>query len=193
MINDCTAIILAGGDSRRMGRDKAMLPFANQTLIQSVIETIQPLFSTTILSVRETRPEIKLPQVCDAQANGGPLVGMVTALEKITTSWAFVVACDMPFVSPALIKQLAKLRVQQHAIVPVVYGQLQPLAAFYSTSGIPFMRASLALKNKSFLGVIKNMQVSYVDEAKMLQSDPQLNSFFDLDTPQDLLAAQGMR
>jgi molybdenum cofactor guanylyltransferase len=193
MINDCTAIILAGGDSRRMGRDKAMLPFSNQTLILSVIEAIQPLFSSTILSVRETRPEINLPQVCDTQANGGPLVGLVTTLEKITTSWAFVVACDMPFVSPALVKQLAKLRAQQQAIIPVVQGQLQPLAAFYSTSGIPFMRASLALGNKSLLGAIKNMQVSYVDEAKLLQSDPQLNSFFDLDTPQDLLVAQGMR
>ncbi|NOU01217.1 MAG: molybdenum cofactor guanylyltransferase [Gallionella sp.] len=193
MINDCTAIILAGGDSRRMGRDKAMLPFANQTLIQSVIETVQPLFSATMLSVRETRSEINLPQVCDTQDNGGPLVGLITALEKITTSWAFVVACDMPFVSPALVKQLAKIRAQQHAIVPVVHGQFQPLAAFYSTSGIPFMRASLSLGNKSLLGAIRNMQVSYIDEMEMLQADPQLLSFFDLDTPQDLLVAQGMR
>jgi len=190
MIDDCTAIILAGGDSRRMGRDKVMLPFANQPLIQSVIEVVQPLFPVTILSVREHRPEISLPQVCDRQADGGPLIGLLSALSDITTSWAFVVGCDMPFVSSDLVRQLAMQRAKQQAVVPVVQGHIQPLSAFYARSCVPFMRASYALGDKSLLGAIQHLRVRYVDEGQMVGADPELRSFFDLDTLQDLAMAQ---
>lgn len=192
MIDDCTAIILAGGDSRRMGRDKAMLPFAGRPLIQSVISAIQPLFPATLVSVRERRLEIDLPQVCDMQADGGPLSGLVTALGGIATPWAFVVACDMPFISGALIEQLAGHRARQQAVVPVVHGRLQPLAAFYACSCLPFMCASLALGDKSLSGALRRLQVSYVDESHIVQTDPELRSFFDLDTPGDLALAQRM-
>ncbi len=191
MIEDCTAIILAGGDSRRMGQDKAMLAFAGQPLIHAVIDTMQRLFTVTILSVRQPRPEIALPQVCDLHADGGPLTGLVSALVQVTSPWAFVVGCDMPFVSPALVEQLATYRAQYQAVVPVVDGRLQPLAAFYSSSCIATMRASLSLGEKSLLGAISHLNVCYVDEAEMLRTDPQLRSFFDLDTPQDVAIAQG--
>lgn len=191
MIADCTAIILAGGDSRRMGQDKAMMSFNNQSLIQSVITVMQRLFPVTMLSVRNYRNEIDLPQVCDMQADGGPLTGLVTTLGRIATPWAFVVACDMPFISPQLVEQLAEHRAQQQAVVPVVQGHLQPMAAFYSASCIPVMRATLSLGDKSLLGVLKNLNVSYIDEAQLLNSEVAMRSFIDLDTPQDWAKAQG--
>lgn len=190
MINDCTAIILAGGNSQRMGRDKAMLEFSGQPLIQTVIDNLQPLFAVTLLSVRTPRAEIFLPQVCDTQPDGGPLTGLVTALQHISTPWAFVVACDMPFVQPALVKLLAQYRAQQQAIIPVVHGRLQPLAAFYSVNCIPSMGDSLSLGDKSLRGAINRLDVCYVDEAEMVRVDPQLRSFFDLDTPQELVIAR---
>lgn len=192
MIADCTAIILAGGDSRRMGQDKAMLEFSGQPLIQAAIDTMQRLFAVTLLSVRQPRPEIDLPQVCDMQADGGPLTGLVSTLAQITTPWAFVMGCDMPFVSPALVEQMEAHRGQYQAVVPVVDGQLQPLAAFYSSNCVAIMRASLALGDKSLLGALKLLHVCYVDEAELLRTDPQLLSFFDLDTPQDVAIALGL-
>ena len=189
MIEDCTAIILAGGDSKRMGQDKAMLTFAGRPLIQSVLDRIQPLFPATMLSVRELRPEFDLPQVCDREGDGGPLTGLVSALAQVTTPWAFAVGCDMPFVSPALIEQLAAHRARYQAVVPVVAGCLQPLAAFYSDNCVAIMRASLALGDKSLLGALKLLDVCYVDENDLLRADPQLRSFFDLDTPQDVAIA----
>ena len=115
MIEDCTAIILAGGDSQRMGSDKANLLLGGQTLLQRVIATMQEIFPHVIVSVRQLRPEIDLPQVCDEQPGdgmpgAGPLAGLVAGLGYITTPWAFAVACDMPFVAPALVEQLAKYR-----------------------------------------------------------------------------------
>ncbi len=189
MIEDCTAIILAGGNSQRMGRDKANLLLGEQTLLQRVIATMQQVFPFVIVSVRQPRPEINLPQVCDEQLNAGPLAGLVASLSRITTPWAFVVACDMPFVEPAVVELLAKFRCQYQGVVPVVQDHPQPLAAFYASSCLAVMRESLLTQDKSLRGVLKQLDVCYVDQTGMLDADPHLRSFFDLDTPQDIVMA----
>jgi molybdopterin-guanine dinucleotide biosynthesis protein A len=196
MISDCTAIILAGGDSQRMGSDKASLLLGGQPLLQRVIATMQQVFPHVIVSVRQPRPEINLPQVCDEQADegmqgAGPLAGLAAGLGHITTPWAFVVACDMPFVEPAMVELLAGYRSDFQAVVPVVQGHPQPLAAFYAGSCLGNLRAHLAGGGKnSFRAVLVQLQVRYVDESELLKADPALRSFFDLDTPQDVAAAQ---
>jgi molybdopterin-guanine dinucleotide biosynthesis protein A len=188
MIADCTAIVMAGGESRRMGTDKASLLLDGRTLLQSVIATMQQVFPKVIVSVRQPRTEIDLPQICDEQPDGGPLAGLVASLGSITTPWAFAVACDMPFVAPEVVELLAGCRLQQQAVVPIVHGYPQPLAAFYSASCLAPLRANLAAQQKSLRGVLKQLDVRYVDEAEMLEADPHLRSFFDLDTPQDVAA-----
>lgn len=190
MIRDCTAIILAGGDSQRMGRDKASLVLGEQTLLQTVAATMRQVFPEVVVSVRQPRAEVDLPQICDEQPNGGPLAGLVAGLSQVTTPWVFAVACDMPFVVPAVVERLGGYLSGQHqAVVPVVHGHPQPLAAFYTTSCLALMRASLAAQQNSLRGVLKQLDVRYVDEAEMLDADPQLRSFFDLDTPQDVADA----
>jgi len=189
MIEDCTAIIMAGGDSQRMGRDKANVVLDGQTLLQSVITTMQQLFPQVIVSVRQPRAGIDLPQVCDDEPNGGPLAGLAASLGQITTPWAFMVACDMPFVVPEVVELLAGYRLRHQAVVPIVHGHPQPLAAFYAASCLAPLRASLAAQQKGLRGVLKQLDVRYVDEAEMLEADPHLRSFFDLDTPQDVAQA----
>jgi molybdenum cofactor guanylyltransferase len=231
MIADCTAIILAGGDSQRMGRDKANLLLGGQTLLQRVIATMQQVFPEVIISVRQPRPEIDLPQVCDDPASegmpagGGPLAGLAAGLSRVTTPWAFVVACDMPFVVPAVVELLSRYRskppsvppcqggggfsspgsppdkgagglgrpggVWCQAVVPVVQGHPQTLAAFYARSCLDVMRAHLDSGGKNSLrAILERLDVCYVDEAEMLAADPGLRSFFDLDTPQDVARAK---
>lgn len=197
MIEDCTAIILAGGDSQRMGRDKAGLVLGGQTLLQQVAAAMGKVFPEVIVSVRRLRPDINLPQVCDVQADegmpavAGPLAGLVSGLGRITTPWAYVVACDMPFVQPAMIELLAGYRPEYQAVVPVAGGHPQPLAAFYARSCLDTIHAHLAAGGKNSLrAVLENLQVRYVDEAELSKADPGLRSFFDLDTPQDVESAQ---
>ena len=189
MIADCTAIVMAGGDSSRMGTDKANVTLGDKTLLQTVTATMQQLFPQVIVSVRQPRAGIDLPQVCDEQPDGGPLAGLVASLRQITTPWAFIVACDMPFVVPEVVELLAGYRSQHQAVVPVVHGHPQPLAAFYAASCLAPLRASLAAQQNSLRGVLKQLDVRYVDEAEMLEADPHLRSFFDLDTPQDVAQA----
>ncbi len=196
MIEDCTAIILAGGKSQRMGRDKASLLLGEQTLLERVAATMQQVFPLVIVSVRQLRPDIDLPQVCDEpaehgkQASAGPLAGLAAGLAQITTPWAFVVACDMPFVAAAMVELLAKSRSGHQAVVPVVQGHQQPLAAFYARRCLGAVRAHLASGGKNSLrAILEQLQVRYVDESELLIADPALRSFFDLDTPVDVTSA----
>jgi molybdopterin-guanine dinucleotide biosynthesis protein A len=193
MIADCSALILAGGDSRRMGSDKAQLVLGDQTLLQRVIASMQSVFPQVLISVRRQRPDIGLLQVCDAYANAGPLAGLCAGLTRVDTPWVFAVATDMPFVQAALIEQLAQRRADCQAVVPVVHGHAQPLAAFYATSCLAPIRALLDATEqggkRSLRAALAQLNVCYVDESDLLAGDPGLRSFFDLDTPQDLAAA----
>ncbi len=189
MIEDCTALVLAGGDSSRMGQDKAVLELGGQTLLDRAIATMQQIFPKLIVSVRQMRGGVEQRQVCDEVAASGPLAGLAAGLAQTDTSWVFVLACDMPFVSAAVVEQLAQHREGCDAVVPVVGGYTQPLAAFYARSALDVMRTSLAGKDKSLRGVLNKLKVTYVSEAELRACDPQLCSFIDLDTPQDYQAA----
>src|SRR5512135_1522079 len=142
MIADCTALILAGGDSRRMGQDKAALLLDGKTFLEHVSATMQQVFPKVIVSVRQPRDGVALPQVCDEVAASGPLAGLVAGLAQADTPWVFALACDMPFVSIAVVQRLAQHRASHDAVVPVVGGHPQPLAAFYSVDTLSVMRAS---------------------------------------------------
>jgi molybdopterin-guanine dinucleotide biosynthesis protein A len=230
MIKDCTALILAGGDSRRMGQDKAALVLDGKTLLEHVTATMQQVFPKVIVSVRQLRSGVEVPQVCDEQEAGGPLAGLIAGLAQADTPWVFAVACDMPFVTARVIEKLAEFRYAAlslplgrrkarmgvessgdtvstptltfplhgggdgisgcQAVVPIVGGYPQPLAAFYATSALDAMRANFAAGDKSMRGVLDRFEVRYVSEAELRAADPQLRSFFDLDTPQDFQAAQ---
>jgi molybdopterin-guanine dinucleotide biosynthesis protein A len=190
MIQDCTAIILAGGESKRMGRDKANVLLGEQTLLQHVISAMQQTFPYILLSVHEPRPDIDLWQVCDTPNVSGPLAGVLAALEQIKTPWAFIVACDMPYIQPAMVARLAQYRGDYQAVVPVVQGHDQTMAAFYARDILPILHGHLANSGKNSLrAVFNHLNLRYVDETELLHTDPNLCSFFDLDTPQDLLRA----
>jgi molybdopterin-guanine dinucleotide biosynthesis protein A len=170
-----------------MGRDKALLPLKDKTLLEHVISTMQQIFPQVIVSVREPRAGVELSQVCDEQAGCGPLAGLAAGLARVDTPWAFVVACDMPYISFQLIEYIDKFRCNRQAVVPVVGGYPQPMAAFYSVSCLDVIRNALVGQDKSLRRALRQLDVCYVDEAGM--NDAALRSFVDLDTPEDYAAA----
>ncbi len=199
MIEDCTALILAGGESRRMGQDKASLVLNGMTLLEHVTLTMRSVFPKVIVSVRGLRKDIEAQQVCDEAKASGPLAGLIAGMAQMETTWMFAVACDMPFVKADLVIQLAKYRFEElptgpvQAVVPIIEGHPQPLAAFYATSTLTAMRKCFAMGDKSIRGVLTNLIVRYVNATELRGSDPHLNSFFDLDTPYDLAQAKNMK
>ncbi|MDO8350764.1 MAG: molybdenum cofactor guanylyltransferase [Gallionella sp.] len=189
MIADCTALILAGGESRRMGQDKARVLLGEQTLLQRVSAIVQPLFAEVIVSVRQPRADCNFPQVSDDPAHAGPLAGLAAGLARSKTPWLFVVACDMPFVTRQLIENIDKFREGVDAVVPVVQGYPQPMAAFYATRCLGALREILDGSGRhSLRELLDRLNVRYVNEADLQETD--LRSFFDLDTPEDLALAE---
>jgi molybdopterin-guanine dinucleotide biosynthesis protein A len=190
VIEDCTAIILAGGNSQRMGSDKASLLLDGQSLLSRVTATMRQVFPKVILSVRQPRPEIDLPQIHDDPSCVGPLAGLLSGLTAADTAWVFAVGCDMPFIVPEVIELMWQRREGCQAVVPVVQGFPQPLAAFYARSCLGVMQTLLESDGKKSLqAVLKRLEVCYVEESQIQPVDPCLRSFLDLDTPQDVAAA----
>ena len=180
-----------------MGRDKASLVLGEQTLMQRVAEIMQVVFPQVVVSVRTPRADIALPQVCDVFSDLGPLAGLCAGLDYASQDgvpWIFAVATDMPFLRPALIEQLANYRSGVDAVVPLVDGHPQPLAAFYSIDALPAVRALATGEGKrSLRAALERLQVAYVHAADLITADPGLDSFVDLDTPEDLAKADTRR
>ena len=191
MIDDCTGLVLAGGNSSRMGRDKTALEFNGQTLLQRTVELLQTVFPHVLVSVRSPRQDVAVPQVIDEYPDAGPLAGLCAGLANVDTPWVFAVAADMPFLLPEVIRQLALRRKDVQAVVPVIQGCPQPLAAFYATSALPEIQAFLAAPGKhSLRGALERLAVCRVHESRLQGVDPGLRSFIDLDTPDDVAAAR---
>lgn len=181
MIDDCSALILSGGESRRMGQDKAALLLHEKPLLEHVTAALRPIFNQTIVSVRKIRDDCAHRQVCDDPAHAGPLAGLAAGLTDAKTGWVFAVACDMPFIDAALIERMAGLRDGYDAVVPVAAGHPQPLMAFYATRCLEQVRQILDGSGPhSLRALLKRLRVRYVQ----LKADS--GCCFDLDTPEDL-------
>ena len=191
MIADCTALIFAGGDSRRMGHDKLSLQLGGQNLLQRALGLARALFPKVLVSVQHPRADIDAPQVCDEIPGAGPLAGLCAGLQHATTPWVFAVAADMPYLLPEVVERLAACRAAEHqAVVPVIDGQPYPLTAFYAVSALPTLRSVLACPGKpGLLAAFPKLNIHRVDERYLTDIDRELHSFIDLDTPQDAARA----
>jgi len=189
MVENCTAVILAGGKSRRMGEDKAKVVFRGKTLLDRAIANLEPLFANIVVSVHHPLP-IKLPQVVDA--GGGPMAGLVAALEYVRTDWIFAIGVDMPFIVPAVLKHMAAEREGRDAVLAEVEGYLQPMPAFYARSScLPAMQSRIAQGRRSLMRLMPLLNTAVLTEKDLRLLDPDLRSFVDFDTPEDMAAFGG--
>jgi molybdopterin-guanine dinucleotide biosynthesis protein A len=192
MIGDCTALIFAGGDSRRMGREKLSLQFGGQSLLQRTLDLTRALFPSVLVSVQHPRDDIDAVQVCDEIPGAGPLAGLCAGLQHAMTPWVFAVAADMPYLLPEVIERLADNRAKHQAVVPVIDGQPYPLTAFYAVSALPTLRSVLARPGRpGLLAALPELDTCRIDKHHLADIDTELRSFIDLDTPED--AAKALR
>lgn len=193
-----TAVILAGGMSRRLGRDKALEPFEGEPLVQRVISRMRQVGRSLLVVVNhpERAAELDLPDdiqaATDRYPGMGSLGGILTGLMAAPTEWSTFCACDMPFLSPRLYQHLLSQRQGYDAIVPVIDGRPEPTHAVYSRACIePIRKRVIAqdLKISSFFG---DVRVRLVPEDEVRLLDPDLRSFFNINTEKDLEIALEM-
>ena len=147
------AFILAGGTSSRMGKDKAELLLENQSFIQRIADALFAVInSVTVVGRSSTDPRLKT--ALDVYPSWGALGGLHAALQSCTSSWAFVIACDLPFVTSELVSCLADERSQYEAVVCIQPdGRPQPLCALYSVQPCLSVAAKLIDKEKCDLSI----------------------------------------
>src|SRR5512141_1705706 len=127
---DVEGFILVGGKSTRMGSDKSGLVLEGRSSVELVAEALRPVVARVRLVGTEV--EGSFETVPDLRSDWGPLAGIEAALEVATSDWSLIVACDLPFVTPALFRRLVSHAQQSDAVVPVQSdSRPQPLCAAY--------------------------------------------------------------
>lgn len=185
-----TGIVLAGGRSVRMGKDKAGIELSEQTLLSRVVETVSLVCPEVIIAGGEKGladglgPDVRW--VPDPPGSVGPLAGVTAGLQAARHDACLIVACDMPFLNPALLSHLVDRLGTFDAVVPISQGVSQYLHAAYSRSAATTAQALLRLDARSMHEVIVRLQVLYLSEEHCSRIDPAGLSCFNMNTPADL-------
>ena len=198
-----SGVILAGGLSRRLGRDKALVSISDQPLIQRVIERVEQLSQEIVVVVADQNRAADLPlakehrAVLDRYPGTGSLGGIFSGLDAASNGWTLVVACDMPFLHLALLRRMMALTEDADAVVPIIDGRPEPTHALYSKACLPFIEPRLISGDMKISGFYDQVRVRYLSEEDVAALDPEFLSFFNVNTPEDLdralsLAAQGI-
>ncbi len=152
--NDVTGFILAGGESKRLGRDKRTLSIGGQTLLAKAQELLKNVFGEEPFVVGDNLVNFGINPnrvIHDARPNCGPLGGLVASLEKSPSEWILVLAVDMPFLEKTDIQEMLKAGREQYDVLTLsADGRPEPLAALYKNTTLPFWRERL---NKGILGL----------------------------------------
>lgn len=189
-----TTVILAGGKSRRLGEDKALVKVEGKPLIQMVIERVGCLFDN-ILVVSPTPSRLAFLQqargvslVQDAVPGKGPLGGIYTGLIRSRDRYNFICGCDMPFLNPGLVEFLFGIAWERDvdAVVPVVAGFPEPLHSIYSKKCLASVKDNLDKQELKVKVFFPQIRCAFIPEHLMRRYDPSLLSFFNLNTPKKL-------
>ena len=195
---DATGIILAGGRSRRLGRNKALESIGGQTLFARVAQRIAQLTQEVVVVVADPDQAKHLPlsehhrMVEDLHPGGGSLGGIFSGLSAASSRWGLVVACDMPFLNLELMRQMLDRRQGFDAVVPVLDGRPEPTHALYSKSCLSHMEALLVAGDLKISLFYDKVKVAYVPEAEIALVDPDYLSFFNVNTAEDLERAKAL-
>jgi molybdopterin-guanine dinucleotide biosynthesis protein A len=187
-----SAVILAGGQSRRMGRDKAWLPVKGQPLLLRQIDLVRQLAPMEVFI--SGRPDtdytpLKYPVLHDCFADAGPLAGIERALTAASAPLLLVVAVDLPCMTASLLQQLGANCLDGAGVIPRVNGRVEPLAAFYPTTA-QSLAESLLRNSRYYVTAF----AEHCLQARLANfydlSTSHAESFTNLNTPMDGTALQ---
>lgn len=186
-LNAC-GVILAGGQSSRMGTDKALLEFEGEPLIQRLAQRFTAWFEQVVIVTNspETYAFLGLPMVSDRIAGLGPLGGLEAGLSASRFEHAFFCAVDMPFVSEGLVRQMLALAPGYAIVVPVLDGEFEPMHTVYSKGCLPAISRNLDARRLRLISIFDEVRRRDVTEPEIRPFGDPERLFFNCNTPQDL-------
>jgi molybdopterin-guanine dinucleotide biosynthesis protein A len=187
--------IQAGGQSTRMGHDKALLDFLGQPLIQRVVQRVT--FLADEIFVTSNHPDryafLKIPIFPDIIPGVGALGGIYTALKSAIYPVVGVIACDLPFVSPDLLStcQGILLDTGVDAVIPRTAHGLEPLHAVYRRDTcLPLIRAAINAGNRRVISWHADAKIHTIPTEEILKFDPHGIAFWNVNTPAEFRQAE---
>lgn len=184
-------IILAGGKSTRFQGNKALVEVDSLRLIDRVVKVLQQVVDQLLIVTNspEEYAGLGLPMTGDLIPGKGPLGGIHSGLVASPCEMNYVTACDMPFITPELVRYLIEVtRPKDDVVVPVVRGYPEPLSAVYSRRCIPFIEKSLIEEHLQIKYFYRFVSVHYLNEEEIAPLIEE-NTFFNINTRDDLKKA----
>lgn len=191
-----SSIILGGGLSTRLGRDKIQLEVGGESLLSRTINKLSSTSRDIIIVVAQDQetPNVITSEnvriINDSQNRRGPLVGIYSGLKASVDQYNIVVACDMPFLNTGLLQYMLDAAVGFDASILMVDGELEPLHAVYSRNCIQYIETMIQENNLKVRGLLDRVKVRYVEETEIDLYDRDHLSWFNINTPADLEQAQ---
>ena len=187
-----SGIVLAGGGSRRLGQNKALVTLGERKLIEVVLERLGRVCEDLVISTND--PDkfafLGVRMAKDVYPQRGVLSGLYSGLEAARYPHAVAVACDMPFLNPSLLRFMI-LHVPGHdVVVPRLSAGLEPLHAIYARTCLEPMREALESGRLRIVDFWDQVKVRYVEEQEIDILDPDRLSFFNINTSADLARAR---
>lgn len=184
-----TGVVLAGGASTRMGRDKATLAVGGQRLVDRAIATLEPICVRVVVAAGSRRlTNVDVEQIDDGEGEG-PLAGIVAGLRAAQTPLAAVIAVDMPAASPALLRMLAHRWRGEPAVVPRSPRGMEPLHAVYATDAEPAFSGELAARQYAVREAVVRLGAAIIPAGEDVYGDFARN----LNAPADLPGGLNVR
>ena len=190
-----TIVINAGGESRRMGENKALKRFAGQPLIARMVARLHSLAQELLVTTNQ--PELfaflNLPLVGDLKPGYGALSGLYTAVASAHQPLVAVLACDMPYVDAHLLAIQRDLLLAEEAdvIIPYSPAGIEPLHAIYRRATcLPAIEAAIAADQRRLNSWFSQVRVREMPVSEVARYDPQFRSFINVNTPEEFRQAE---
>ncbi len=197
MMDKVSGIILSGGKSSRMGKDKALMKVGAKTIIEIMIDKLKPFCNELIISADDTKKYslFGYKVVPDKFKNCGPLAGIYSSLLESNREKSFIISCDLPLVSSEAIERLIKIETEKEIILPITDGTYHQLCGVYSNSVLAKAESILSAegesgrkgeegvrkRNTSVRRLLEISQVEFVDLTTMISR----NEFLNMNTKED--------
>jgi len=198
-----TAVVLAGGFSKRFGQDKGLVELAGKPLALHVLDKMLGIVNETLVVVTSDRQKVTFERslgqrakvIIDKRQEKSPLIGALTGFECVQNEYSLLLPCDTPFVSSNIASLLLDLCINKSAVIPRwPNGYIEPLqAAYHTKSALSAARTVLEQGKLDLQSMIASLKgVRYVSTMVLQQLDPKLLTFFNVNNPEDLRRAEQM-
>lgn len=182
-----TGAILAGGQSRRFGSNKALVMVDGVRLIDRVIDSIAMVCEPILLIANDLKPyyDVRAALVKDIIPHQGPLGAIYTALLFSPHEWVFVKATDMPYINLDIIRKMHTLAAGWDGVAPVLNGRFEPLFALYSRRCLPAIADILQGEERKVTAFYRKVKICAFEEDQWRAIDREGRSFLNINTVED--------